>query len=41
MNWPVEVNFHEAKAFANWKSEKTGKKIRLPTEAEYMHLRNT
>jgi formylglycine-generating enzyme required for sulfatase activity len=24
-DWPVEVNYLEAKAFCNWKSEKTGK----------------
>ncbi len=33
--WPVEVNYLEAKAYANWKSEKTGKSLRLPTEAEW------
>lgn len=38
-NWPVDVNELEAKAFANWKAEKTGKKIRLPTEAEWSVLR--
>jgi len=37
-NWPVEVNYLEAKAFANWKSKKTGKFIRLPTEAEWMRM---
>ena len=39
MNWPVEVNFHEASAFCRWLSEKRGKTITLPTEDEYMHLR--
>ena len=39
-NWPVEVNHLEAKAFANWKAKKTGKPIRLPTEAEWVRLRN-
>ena len=38
-NWPVELNYLEAKAFCNWKAEKTGKKIRMPTEAEYARLR--
>jgi putative 4-mercaptohistidine N1-methyltranferase len=38
MNWPVEVNFHEANAFCHWLSEKSGKRITLPTEDEYMHL---
>ena len=33
-SWPVEVNYLEAKAFCNWKSLKTGKNFRLPTEAE-------
>lgn len=37
-NWPVEVNYLEAKAFCNWKSEKLGKKLRMPTEAEYYRL---
>jgi 5-histidylcysteine sulfoxide synthase/putative 4-mercaptohistidine N1-methyltranferase len=38
-NWPVDVNYLEAKAFCNWKAEKTGKKIRLPSEAEWHRLR--
>jgi formylglycine-generating enzyme required for sulfatase activity len=38
-DWPVEVNNLEARAFCNWKSEKTGKYIRLPTEAEYYSMR--
>lgn len=38
-NWPVSVNYLEAKAFCNWKSRQTGKKIRLPTEAEWYVLR--
>jgi 5-histidylcysteine sulfoxide synthase len=37
-NWPVEVNYLEAKAFCNWKSIKTGKNFRLPTEAEWYRL---
>lgn len=37
-NWPVEVNYLEAKAYCNWLSEKTGKKFRLPTEAEWYRL---
>jgi len=37
-NWPVEVNYLEAKAFCNWKSEVTGKTFRLPTEAEWYRL---
>lgn len=39
-NWPVDVNYLEAKAFCNWKSEQTGKSIRLPSEAEWYCLRN-
>ncbi len=38
MNWPVEVNYLEAKAFCNWLSNKTCKQIRLPTEAEWYCL---
>ena len=37
-NWPVEVNYLEAKAFCNWKTEKTGHTYRLPTEAEWYRL---
>jgi len=37
-NWPVEVNYLEAKAFCNWKSKQTGKTLRLPTEAEWIRL---
>lgn len=34
-NWPVCVNYHEAAAFCNWKSEKSGKSLRLITETEF------
>ncbi|MEM1058594.1 MAG: 5-histidylcysteine sulfoxide synthase [Verrucomicrobiota bacterium] len=37
-NWPAEVNYLEAKAFCNWKAEKTGRPVRLPTEAEWYRL---
>ena len=40
LNWPVEVNYLEAKAFCNWKSEQSGAFIRLPTEAEWYCLRD-
>ncbi len=40
-NWPVEVNYLEAKAFCNWKSQMTGKKLRMPTEAEYYLMYNS
>ncbi|KUJ72993.1 5-histidylcysteine sulfoxide synthase [Thiomicrospira sp. WB1] len=39
-NWPVEVNFHEAEAFCNWKAAETGRSIRLPSEDEYLRLRD-
>ncbi|TVP89096.1 MAG: 5-histidylcysteine sulfoxide synthase [Pseudomonadaceae bacterium] len=37
-DWPVEVNYHEAKAFCNWKAELSGEPIRLPTEDEWYRL---
>ena len=40
LDWPVEVNYLEAKAFCNWKAAQTGRHIRLPTEAEWTVLRN-
>jgi len=39
-DWPVEVNYLEAKAFCNWLARKSGKPIRLPTEAEWYRLRD-
>ncbi|GLX79250.1 SAM-dependent methyltransferase [Thalassotalea insulae] len=39
LNWPVEVNYLEAKAFCNWKAKQERKNIRLPTEAEWYCLR--
>ena len=39
-NWPVEVNYLEAKAFCNWLTEQEGKPIRLPTEDEWYRLRD-
>lgn len=39
-NWPVEVNYLEAKAFCNWMASTTGKPIRLPTEDEHYVLRD-
>jgi 5-histidylcysteine sulfoxide synthase/putative 4-mercaptohistidine N1-methyltranferase len=39
-DWPVEVNYLEAKAFCNWLARKTGKPLRLPTEAEWHRLRD-
>src|SRR5688500_7599946 len=37
-DWPVEVNYHEAKAFCNWKAEESGLPYRLPTEDEWYRL---
>ncbi len=37
-DWPVEVNYHEAKAFCNWKKNITGLAVRLPTEDEWYRL---
>ncbi len=37
-DWPVEVNYHEAKAFCNWKRQQTGEPYRLPTEDEWHRL---
>jgi len=39
-DWPVEVNFLEAKAFCNWKAHRTGRHIRMPTEAEWKKMRD-
>ena len=35
LNFPVDVNYHEAKAFCNWKSAKDGINYDLPTEAQW------
>ncbi|WP_223247270.1 5-histidylcysteine sulfoxide synthase [Sulfuriferula sp. AH1] len=37
-DWPVEVNYHEAKAFCNWKAAQSGQAVRLPTEDEWYRL---
>jgi 5-histidylcysteine sulfoxide synthase/putative 4-mercaptohistidine N1-methyltranferase len=37
-DWPVEVNYLEAKAFCNWKARETGLPVRLPTEDEWQRL---
>ena len=39
-NWPVDVNYLEAKAFCNWKSARIGKSLRLPSEEEWFRLRD-
>ena len=38
LSHPVDVNYHEAKAYCNWLSQKEGKKLRLPTEDEWYRL---
>jgi len=40
LSWPVEVNHLEAAAFCKWKSEQLGVTITLPTEDEYIRLRD-
>ena len=37
-DWPVEVNYHEAKAFCNWKAKQTDLSVRLPTEDEWLRI---
>lgn len=37
-NWPVEVNFHEAKAFCSWLADRRNEPVRLPTEDEWYRL---
>ena len=37
-SWPVDVNYLEAKAFCHWLGAKKGKKLRLPTEPEYLRI---
>jgi 5-histidylcysteine sulfoxide synthase/putative 4-mercaptohistidine N1-methyltranferase len=39
-DWPVEVNYLEAKAFCNWKSFRSGRKVRLPSEEEWYRMRD-
>lgn len=36
--WPVDVNYHEAKAFCRWLGHKRNQNLRLPTEAEWIRL---
>jgi len=43
MSWPVDVNYHEARAYASWKQkspEYEGPDLRLITEAEHNRLRD-
>jgi 5-histidylcysteine sulfoxide synthase/putative 4-mercaptohistidine N1-methyltranferase len=39
-DWPVEVNYLEAKAFCNWKSAAISEPIRLPIEEEWRRIRD-
>lgn len=39
-NWPAEVNWHEARAYCAWKSERDGLPYRLPSETEHHALRD-
>ena len=39
-SWPAEVNYHEAKAYANWKAALTGTALRLTTEGEHWRIRD-
>ena len=42
-DWPVEVNYLEARAFLNWKANQDGLRpgqLRMPTEAEYHVFRD-
>ena len=37
-DWPVETNYHEAKAFCQWKARCSGQAVRLPSEDEWYRL---
>lgn len=37
-DWPAETNYHEAKAFCQWKARESGLPVRLPTEDEWQVL---
>lgn len=37
-DWPVDVNYHEAKAYCNWLAKTTGESVRLPTEDEWYRI---
>lgn len=41
LNWPVEVNCLEAQAFCAWKAQQIGRRVQLPTEAQWTALRET
>jgi 5-histidylcysteine sulfoxide synthase/putative 4-mercaptohistidine N1-methyltranferase len=37
-SWPVEVNYHEAKAFCKWQSIRLGNVVRMPMEHEWYSI---
>jgi 5-histidylcysteine sulfoxide synthase/putative 4-mercaptohistidine N1-methyltranferase len=37
-DWPVETNYHEAKAFCQWLARSSGQPVRLPSEDEWQAL---
>ena len=37
-DWPVETNYHEAKAFCQWQARVRGQPVRLPSEDEWQSL---
>ena len=37
-DWPVETNYHEAKAFCQWQAAQSGLPVRLPSEDEWYRL---
>jgi 5-histidylcysteine sulfoxide synthase/putative 4-mercaptohistidine N1-methyltranferase len=39
-SWPVDVNYHEAKAYCAWRSEQDGMSYRVITEAEHNRIRD-
>jgi 5-histidylcysteine sulfoxide synthase/putative 4-mercaptohistidine N1-methyltranferase len=39
MNWPVDVTYHEATAYANWKGEMDSCKYRMIKEGEFKAIR--
>jgi len=40
-DWPAEVNHHESAAFCKYISELTGRTVRLPSEVEYLRIRDS
>ncbi|MBS1159013.1 MAG: ovoA [Proteobacteria bacterium] len=38
-DWPVETNYHEARAFCCWLARQTGRNVRLPSEDEWQSMR--